>query len=310
MVGTKTVSSGTLCEKTLTWYGNTFDAGVGYVNDSVIGREDCKQYVSDSPTGGKWFSRFMKGAKLRMGVERRQNEALTPEIMRALDDIVETRWTASKNEKEREHLEEVMVYAICEYTAGLRGEEVPMLSLKGLLTYWDEAAGAKIPHIMLTLQGRFKGETNERWHCVPIVDVTGSGVQVRKWMQRLVIDRRYVKQRRWGGGWLFQRKDGTKGRICDYDGLFKNLIAEVKLKHPEVISKGIEPEDFSLWRSGRRGATTEATIKEVDTKVIELINRWRSKEAAKGAEPGLPMRQVYTAVKHTVPTMLQFSAAL
>ena len=48
----------------------------------------------------------------------------------------------------------------------------------------------------------------------------------------------------------------------------------------------------------------------VDTKVIKLVNRWRKKEAAKGSEPGLPMPQVYTQVRNTLPVMLEFSRAL
>ena len=45
-------------------------------------------------------------------------------------------------------------------------------------------------------------------------------------------------------------------------------------------------------------------------KVIELINRWHKKEAVKGSEAGLAMRQVYTQVMSTLPTMLKFSRAL
>ena len=41
----------------------------------------------------------------------------------------------------------------------------------------------------------------------------------------------------------------------------------------------------------------ENTNQDVLEKVIELVNRWRKKEAAKGSEPGLPMRQVYTQVR-------------
>ena len=45
-------------------------------------------------------------------------------------------------------------------------------------------------------------------------------------------------------------------------------------------------------------------------KDFELINRWRKNEAAKGSEAGLAMRQVYTQVRSTLPTMLKFSKAL
>jgi hypothetical protein len=63
----------------------------------------------------------------------------------------------------------------------------------------------------------------------------------------------------------------------------------------------VNTEDFSLWRSPRQGAVLETTNQDVSKKVIELINRWRSKEAASGSVAGLPMRQVSTQVKSTVP---------
>ena len=38
---------------------------------------------------------------------------------------------------------------------------------------------------------------------------------------------------------------------------------------------------------------------------MELVNRWHSKEGAKGSVPNLPMRQVYIEVRSTLPTMLK-----
>ncbi|KAL3793971.1 hypothetical protein HJC23_009454 [Cyclotella cryptica] len=55
---------------------------------------------------------------------------------------------------------------------------------------------------------------------------------------------------------------------------------------------------------------TEATNKGVPGPVIELIGRWRKKEAARGSEPGLPMRQVYTRIRDSVEGLLKFSSAL
>ena len=49
---------------------------------------------------------------------------------------------------------------------------------------------------------------------------------------------------------------------------------------------------------------------DVSEKVIKLTNRWRKKEVAKGSEAGIAMRQVYTQVRSTLPTMLKFSTAL
>jgi len=88
------------------------------------------------------------------------------------------------------------------------------------------------------------------------------------------------------------------------------LIAKARDKNPRLVPAVVEGTDFSLWWSPRQGAVLETTNHGVNTKVIELVNRWRKKEAAKGSEAGLPMRQVYTQVRNTLPTMLEFSRVL
>ena len=35
-------------------------------------------------------------------------------------------------------------------------------------------------HIVVTLKGRFKGETGEKWHMLPLVDIMESGIEVMK----------------------------------------------------------------------------------------------------------------------------------
>ena len=83
--------------KTPTWYGNAFDAGSEYTCDTVVGLDQKKQYLSSSHTFGKWFSRFMRGARLRMGMVRRQNEALTSELVLRMCSVAEGEWRAAQN---------------------------------------------------------------------------------------------------------------------------------------------------------------------------------------------------------------------
>jgi hypothetical protein len=80
--------------------------------------------------------------------------------------------------------------------------------------------------------------------------------------------------------------------------------------NPRLVHNAIEPDDFSLWHSPSRGVILETTQQRVDSKVIELMNRCRSKEGVKGSVPNLPMRQVYTEVRSTLPNMLKYSQAL
>ena len=95
-----------------------------------------------------------------------------------------------------------------------------------------------------------------------------------------------------------------------YDVTFRSLVALARAKNSRLVPQAIELEDFSLWRSPRREAVLKTTHRCIESKVIELINRWRSKEASKGSVPNLPMHQVYTEVWSTLPTMLKYSWAL
>ena len=47
------------------------------------------------------------------------------------------------------------------FGVGLRGEEVPLISLDRLLTFWDDSQMEGDRHVMPTLKGRFKGEVDK-----------------------------------------------------------------------------------------------------------------------------------------------------
>ena len=160
--------------------------------------------MTTSPTAGKWFRRFMRGMKLRMGEVKYQNEALTSKMVNGLSDMLDETWRAMEHEQQRERLEELMCYVLMSFGCGLRGEEVPLISLKGLLHFWNETRrDAEEPYIMLTLYGRFKGETGYRWHCLPICNHTRSSIPTRKWMSKLLHRRVYVQGR--STGFLLQK---------------------------------------------------------------------------------------------------------
>ena len=297
--------------KTPTWYSNAYGASLGYNAGSVMAQDQRKLFSTECPTDGKWFNRFMRGAKLRMGVTRRQQEALTANMVMAVIYVAEGDWQQTVEEEERKDIEEVVTFMLISFCGALRGEEVPLVAIEGLLKFWRETQEATTPHIMLTLRGRFKGEKELKWHCVPVAEFTRSGavIPLRLWLTRLLKRRVTVEECK--DGWLFTKKSGkARARISDYDDLFRDYLGRVQQKYPKVIPGSMNIQDFGLWRSCRRGATTEATHNLVDDMIIELINRWRKREAAKGTEAGLPMRQVYTQVSNLLDTMLQFSQGL
>ena len=183
-----------------------------------------------------------------------------------------------------------------------------MVSLEGLLTFWMLTRAEPERYMMITLKGRFKGEVDSRWHVVPISDQSRSNIPFRLLMEWIVYRRVKLEGRE--KGWLFESQPDTRAKFGHYDPLFRSLIAKATDKNPRLVLAVVEGTDFSLWRFPRQGAVLETTNHGVDAKVIGLVNRWRKKEAAKGSEPGLPMRQVYTQVRNTLPVMQEFSRAL
>jgi hypothetical protein len=152
---------------------------------------------------------------------------------------------------------------------------------------------------------KVQGEVDSWWHMVPISDKTRSRIPFCLWMERIMFRRVNFQHRT--KGWLFETGTGARAKFGKYNPTFQTLVSQARITNSRLVPQSIKAEDFSLWRLPRRGAVLETTQRGVDSKVLELINRWRTKELAKGSVPNLPMRQVYTEVKSTLPTMLEYS---
>ena len=291
--------------KSRTWQRNIANSASGYLGDPHSGKQgEAVRFQSCSVTDREWFQRFCTGMKWRMGEVRFQNEALTPAMVLGLGTLLDGIWETSDDEAVRESVEELMCYVLIGFGAGLRGEEVPLTALAGLLKFWDETRGDEVPYVMVTLYGRFKGETGFRWHCLPVVDRTRSGLPNRLWLGRLM--RRRVGLQRRTKGWLFSKGKGRRARISDYDADFLYYLGLLQERRPKLFSKGVSLGLFSLRRSMRRGAIL-ATTGRVSEVVINLMNRWRKKEGAKGAAPGLSMHQTYVQMRSMFPVLKEYS---
>ena len=158
---------------------------------------------------------------------------------------------------------------------------------------------------MLTLKGRFKGETGSCWHLLPIADNTRTKLPVRKWFGRLLYF--LVEVCRRTSGWVFEVR-GKRGKVADYDTMFVNYGLHLQECNPGIFPDKTDlTQDLSLWRSGRRGSCTVAANQNLDHVAIELNNRWRKRERAKGTEPGQSMLACYTQIEHAIEALLRYS---
>ena len=256
--------------KTPTWYRNVHTAGIGYNVDTLYAQDEKRVHATSCVTSGEWFVRFKLGAKYRMCQIRQQNEAFTSEIIHALDDVAQDLWDNSLDEAKRKKIEELMAFVIMTYCGNLLGEEVPLVSLLGMKTCWEDSINAPEPYIMLTLHGRFNGENQLRWHCIPIPICTKTSLPVMKWIRRVMRRSVLLEKRSNGYGWLFADEKGRKPKMSHYDPLLIELLEKVKAHFPGVIPASINPSDFSLWRSGRRGGLQPQLVLEYPSLLLTL----------------------------------------
>ena len=268
-------------------------------------KDSRKLRITLCPTKSEFFERFHAGSRYRRGINRRQDYALMPQTLLGMLEMMEESWEASEVPSEREAIEDVAIYAILTYVAGLRGEEVPLLDFRGMREFWNETKNAEVPHIMLTLRGRFKGEEGWKWHMLPIADVTKSRIPHRRWITRGMESR---ARKGWQGGWFFCRKGRMQGRMSDYDASFKQWLVVLKDARPGLIPDRVDPmEDMSLRRSGRRAVTTEVQNNGLSKPKLEMHNRWKKVERAKGSAPQMDMVATYTQTQEAIKARLEFS---
>jgi len=139
--------------KTQTWYANACDAGENVSCMTVVGLDQKKQYVSTGHTFGKWLSHFMQGAQLPMGVVRRQNEALSSKLVIGICAEAENFWARAHSDTKRLEMEDAVCFMPIAFGAGLQGKEVPLVSVEGLLQFWQETreGSADERYMMTTL---------------------------------------------------------------------------------------------------------------------------------------------------------------
>jgi hypothetical protein len=289
-------------------YSNMFHASSQVGQVSVMAYETSKTYHTHCPTYGYWFERFILGCHKRMGDMVVSDCALSIEIFGELLSDLEKDWEKSTTNLEREQVAEFANLLCFGYLCGLRGEEIVKVDVAGFLKYLDIGSQhPEYPHLVVPLLGRLKGEMGERYHMMILARETASGFGPGKWADRLAGElRRKGRQ----NGFLFQNSRGKQAKIGSYEDEFLDRIVSVRTRRSNLFEPGVDVmEVYSLRRSLRRGSTSEAVNKQVPQFIINMNNRWRQFEAARGRRPGMSMMAHYTEVRLSIPTLWRYSGS-
>jgi hypothetical protein len=276
---------------------------------AVMAQGTAKTYVTDCPTYSYWYERFMRGVHKRMGEEVRSDYALSVQVLHQILSNLDRRWGEAVTPARRKEIVEIAFFLVLTFCLGLRGEEVVKLDIAGFLTYFESGRDhPEHPHVMVPLQGRFKGETGERWHLLPIVWTTRSGIEAGTWAGRL---KESLEERQRFHGFVFANARGKQSKAAAYEPRFFEQLNYARGRHPGLFPPDINIEDdFGIGRSGRRGSATEAANQGVAKEIVEFICRWRKVERAQGRAPNLGMREHYMEVTQALVTYLKYSRPL
>jgi hypothetical protein len=289
-------------------FSNIYHASVeGYSSASVLAKDTRKLLVTKCPTYGPWFEHFIRGCHKRMGDIVKPDRALSLEILHHILTLVDRDWENANEYEKYKYAREASFYLIA-FCGALRGEEVPMANLTGILKHWDAGAVANPPHVLIALLGRFKGELGEQYHRLPLASITSSGLQVRLWIGRLLDE--YQRMSICTGP-LFRSEDGAPIKASELEEDFFARLERVQEMYPHLLPLDVAvSEEYGIYRSFRRGATSEAVNRRVKPHVIEANNRWRKVERASGRQASFEMRDHYTDPSMILDQFLLFSKSL
>ncbi len=194
-----------------------------------------------------------------MGMVRIQNEALTLRLVLGICAEAERIWGTACSDTKRTEMEDAVCFIMIGFGGGLRGEDVPLVLLEGLLNFWMETrmGTADKRYMMMMMSGHFKGEVDSRWNMVPISDRTHSNIPFQLWMERIMVRR--VNHQHRSKSWLFGTRTGGRAKFGSYDTTFRSLVALARATNSRLVPQAIKLEDFSLWRLPHRGAVLKTT---------------------------------------------------
>jgi hypothetical protein len=193
---------------------------------AVMAHQTAKIWETRCPTYGYWFERLMKGMHKRMGEEVRSDYAISIRVLHKSLGHLNDEYERATTSGQRKEVVEIAMFFIASFCLGLRGEEVVKWDIAGFLTYFDAGRDhVDYKHVMVPLIGRFKGETGERWHLLPMVWRTRSGIEIGVWATRL---KESLLERKLLNGFVYSTSRGKQAKVSTLEPKFFEVLQWVK----------------------------------------------------------------------------------
>ena len=194
------------------------------------------------------------------------------------------------------------------YVLSLRSPEGLMTDLEGFIKFHDD----ECEDVIIPLLGRFKGEHHAKQHLISSKGITGSGIQVKQWIRRLVAVHRIWRRTT---GPAFVNRDGYQSTTPEMNDLFLRLLIDIYEEHPSMFGLDVSQssdldEKYHIFRSFRRGSESRAVAMQVSVSDRYQVNRWKKKEASGSRKAGHVIDQYYVDVTLVKAAFLRYTDAM
>ena len=151
--------------------------------------------LSSCPTNSHWFVRWSLGCETRMGFILKQNKAISIKVLKAMVDSFKLDIKNSEDLKSIDTWRSILglTYSVITFFASLRGSEGLKVNCSSLIKHWEKGCvtsdkvnikkgnllAQDIPHVIIPITGRFKGEQGKRSHLLVLANQSKSGIGIR-----------------------------------------------------------------------------------------------------------------------------------
>jgi len=172
---------------------------------------------------------------------------------------------------------------------------------------FTEEEARRLPQICICLLGKFKGETGERYHSIILANESSSGLKTRWWVEKLMevctIENRST-------GYAFNEADGSAPSSSEYNALVRHYLALVAEEEDSVFEGELDLTRYGISRTYRKTSETRARRAGIPKDQVEVVNRWKTIERAKGRRPNLAMADHYANARELGTLTWRYSYAL
>ena len=294
--------------KTVKKLAGTFNNYCNTCERGRLNKTGAKSTLNNPVENHYWYSRFQEGAHMRMGDISSPDSPLTTPILRKCLEILEETVTLGPREPSYSNALHTGCMLIVGFFGALRGDEINLVDIGELRARWTGSVHGPHPHIPICLIGNIKGvDGGFKYYVQPLALVTDHGTDLGSWFRKLL----ELAGKDATGPMFKRRGSNRKATIQEMNVLFHDVLERVQERYPGVIQKDENiMKSYSMYRSPRRGSTTEAQNSKISVAVIESNNRWRKFANARSSTPNLSMMGHYTDAKAAAPTLIRYSKQL